>query len=411
MADFHLVDIHGWEYDLHSVYTAYMGYFQLHGIPWYERSWGHLFSTFDDFLSFSWPVITVTDARTGRAHIVTRLTSIGAFVKMIKTRFGDTLPLVDHILKITPFETQQRHLRTISDYQTYQKLHQTMPAVMLGALKARIRSGDPKSVIDLWHQRNKTFIAIDFECAERNAATILEWGYTAVRCGHLETKGHYVISEFVDKVQNRHNPTFPWQFGESQVLNRNKLPQIIQAVVASLASPDSETTPNELVLVSHSAAEDLKRLEEMKIKVPHNVLIVDLVALESSLFRSGVRGTMLDARTGKSRQPGSTLSLRSIMHSLSVTLDYPLHNAGNDAFACLLAMQLLVDPKNTRVPATPPVNNRPLSTPSPSAFGRTRTTSNNVTMPVDDEGRLPSRRLSISATDALSAQMVRATIG
>lgn len=52
----------------------------------YDRSWGHLFSSFEEFLAFEWPVITVTDAWTGRAHIVTRLTSVGAFLRMIKTR-------------------------------------------------------------------------------------------------------------------------------------------------------------------------------------------------------------------------------------------------------------------------------------------------------------------------------------
>lgn len=52
----------------------------------YERSWGVLFESFEEFLSFSWPVITVTDCWTGKAHIVTRMTSIGAFLKMIKTR-------------------------------------------------------------------------------------------------------------------------------------------------------------------------------------------------------------------------------------------------------------------------------------------------------------------------------------
>lgn len=34
---------------------------------------------------------------------------------------------------------------------------------------------------------------------------------------------------------------------------------------SSLASPDSETTPNNIVLVTHSAAEDLRRIEELKI--------------------------------------------------------------------------------------------------------------------------------------------------
>lgn len=52
----------------------------------HDRTWGRFFETFEQFLAFSWPVITVTDARTGRAHIVTRMSSIAAFVKMIKTQ-------------------------------------------------------------------------------------------------------------------------------------------------------------------------------------------------------------------------------------------------------------------------------------------------------------------------------------
>jgi hypothetical protein len=59
---------------------------------------------------------------------------------------------------------------------------------------------------------------------------------------------------------------------------------------------------------------------------------------------------MLDAKTGLPRQSNSLLSLRSILHSLHVPLDFALHNSGNDAFACLLAFQMLVDPKKTQVP-------------------------------------------------------------
>jgi len=60
---------------------------------------------------------------------------------------------------------------------------------------------------------------------------------------------------------------------------------------------------------------------------------------------------MLDAKTGLPRQPNSLLSLRAILHSLHVPIDFALHNSGNDAFACLLVFQMLVDPKNTQVPA------------------------------------------------------------
>ena len=135
---------------------------------------------------------------------------------------------------------------------------------------------------------------------------------------------------------------------------------------SSLASPDSETQANNLVLVTHSATEDLRRFDEMKIskflsdelllsftlgsELPHNLLVVDVTIYESCLFKAGLRGAMLDAKTGLPRQPSSLLSLRSILHSLHVPLDFALHNSGNDAFACLLVFQMLVDPKNTQAP-------------------------------------------------------------
>jgi len=52
-------------------------------------------------------------------------------------------------------------------------------------------------------------------------------------------------------------------------VSKNKMPQIIQAIISSLASPDSETQANTLILVTHSATEDLLRLEEMKISTRH----------------------------------------------------------------------------------------------------------------------------------------------
>ncbi|KAF8838680.1 hypothetical protein BDN67DRAFT_933350 [Paxillus ammoniavirescens] len=365
MSDFHLVDPQGWEYDLQSVYSAYMGYFQLHGVLWYDRTWGQFFETFEQFLGFSWPVITVTDTWTGRAHIATRMTSIGAFLKMIKTRFGETLPQVDNMLIIQPFETSQRHLRTVTDWPTYKKLHSTLPAVALAAFKARVRSGDPKAIRELWAKKDKAFLAIDFEWSERNDNSCLEWGYAAVRCGHLDTagawppvpdvnyrKGHYIISEYVDKVFNKLSPTVPWQyaFGESQVIPKTKLPRIIQSVLSSLVSPDSETIANNLVLVGHGIQADLQRLEAMKIKLPNNVLTVDTALLERAMFTSGERGPMQDRKTGKVRSPGSTLSLGGLLHSLGVDPPCAMHNAGNDAFMTLLVFQKMVDPEGTVVP-------------------------------------------------------------
>jgi hypothetical protein len=74
----------------------------------------------------------------------------------------------------------------VSDYVTYSRLHATLPAAYIAAVKARVRSGEPKVIRELWRKRDKTFLAIDFEWNERNEHTVMEWGYAALRCGHLE---------------------------------------------------------------------------------------------------------------------------------------------------------------------------------------------------------------------------------
>lgn len=81
----------------------------LQGKGRYERSWGHHFQSFEEFLAFSWPVIIVTDSWTGRAHIVTRLNSIGAFLKMIKTRYFPVslLPLPTQTQSLASFQIRR----------------------------------------------------------------------------------------------------------------------------------------------------------------------------------------------------------------------------------------------------------------------------------------------------------------
>ena len=74
----------------------------------------------------------------------------------------------------------------MSDYSSYKKLHSTLPAALLSAFKARVRAGEPKAIKELWGKKDKTFMTIDFEWSERNEKSILEWGFAAVRCGHLE---------------------------------------------------------------------------------------------------------------------------------------------------------------------------------------------------------------------------------
>jgi hypothetical protein len=98
------------------------------------------------------------------------------------------------MLIVQAFETTPRRLHTITDWTTYKKLHATLPAAAFAAYKAHVRGGDPKAIRELWTQKDKTFLAVDFEWSERNPNAALEWGYAAVRCWHLDA---YVIHHLV----------------------------------------------------------------------------------------------------------------------------------------------------------------------------------------------------------------------
>lgn len=94
--------------------------------------------------------------------------------------------MVDNILRITPFETSQKHLRTLSDYSQYKKLFHTLPAAVLSAMRVRVHEGEPKAIRQLWNSKDKTFLSVSFEWSERNTSSCLEFGYSAVRCSHLD---------------------------------------------------------------------------------------------------------------------------------------------------------------------------------------------------------------------------------
>lgn len=58
---------------------------------------------------------------------------------------------------------------------------------------------------------------------------------------------------------------------------------------------------------------------------------------------------MIDSH-GKPRAPKTTISLPAALASLGVDARWSFHNSGNDAFSCLLALQMLIDRDNTKVP-------------------------------------------------------------
>jgi hypothetical protein len=96
-----------------------------------------------------------------------------------------------------------------------------------------------------------------------------------------------------------------------------------------------------------------------------------MMVYERALYSAGLRGVMTDPKTEKPRLNGSSLSFENFLLSLTIpsapnspnTLSpqpqpispivlpqCTLHNAGNDAFMCLFALQKLLEPTGTLVP-------------------------------------------------------------
>jgi len=132
-----------------------------------------------------------------------------------------------------------------------------------------------------------------------------------------------------------------------------------------------------MVLVIHGNGDNIARLEEMKIKFPANMLILDAATFERSLFKAGYRGSMLDPKTGAPRLTSSSLSLENLVRSFGIRqLDgAPAHNSGNDAFKCLFSLQMMLE--GVEGTAVPPLKIK------------RRVLNRGVTMPNIDTGSFP----------------------
>jgi hypothetical protein len=93
--------------------------------------------------------------------------------------------------------------------------------------------------------------------------------------------------------------------------------------------------------------------DTLRTGIPSNVLVVDTTTFERQLFLAGRRPELaqLDPYNPQQpRQPGSTLSLTNLLRTFGIEPERTckMHNAGNDAFMALTALQLLLEP-NTKI--------------------------------------------------------------
>ncbi|KAL7414729.1 hypothetical protein BDY24DRAFT_413946 [Mrakia frigida] len=374
----------GFELDLHNCFSSFIVHYEKKEVPWFERTWGPLFTSFDSFLSFGWATMVVVDGRTGKAHIVIKEKSVGAFAKMVKIKFNESLPKLPNVFPIVPSAHFIAPLRNISAYSEYKKLHATLPVVELEALKDRLRRGDERSIRKIWEGRKSNFFM--------GSSSV---GTASMRCAQLDNAGrwlpvpetnyrrsHLIVAPYSTTSMNstRPNKSDAYALGTSYVSDGDGLVKYISSIVASLAGPDSDREPNSLVLVGHNIEETLFRFHELRrsLVLPSNVLIIDVATLERNIYRSLPRHQS-SSSSSSGRDSRDRLSLQQTLSMLKVPVFSEFGNTGNDAFYALVAFQTLLDPSTVPPPprySTPPQRSTPATAISrPSALNTRRMSS------------------------------------
>lgn len=382
MSDTVLVNPRLYNQDLHDAYSGFMGYFGRKGIPWYTQSYSSFFSSFDAFLAFGWGCVVVVDVRSGKGHVCIRTEgnnvngntgpvgvggaqvaggsgkeggTLQQFARMIKTRFGESLPKLTNQLPVQPAESNPRQIRLVSDINSYKRLAATIPSAETNLKKKRLRSGDVSAVRAAWEGRQHNFLSIELTWWEKGNGVVLEAGVCACRARNIHVMGawppnpeenyrraHYVVSEWLDKRTNtnHHMPSHPRNYahGPSQSVSMTSLERVLNATISGLAEPEAEGL-NPLVILTIG---DSSRLGELKnVHIPSNVTFIDVSNFERSIQRN------LLASKGQHQDINGLahLNLRGIVSSLGIPIPphISIHNSGNAAFYMMLAFQKLVD--------------------------------------------------------------------
>ncbi|WRT66537.1 uncharacterized protein IL334_003496 [Kwoniella shivajii] len=383
--------------DLHSIYAAYLGLFESSNTDWWDKSWGGYFTTFNDFLGFGWEVMVVVDSGTGKPHIAVRREQIALFAKMIRTRFGESLPKdPPTTLPLDPVPTRNLSLRkliTIRDLTSYRKLAQTLPSAELSYLRARVRNGEVGVAEQLFYaggssgERDTGGVGVrdngvgyTFACvkstwwekggspyglipgigrtqgsknSQNGKGLVLEVGVATLRCANLRAvnvwppvpdenyrKSHYIVEEWVDKRANISPPNHPraYAFGTSRFIAEKDVEKILDANVGALASQEGDSNANTLVLLTLGDPQPLPLPASSTL--PSNILHLDVLALELNLLK---RAQDQDLPGIPDRhQPLNSLAALLQTLQIPVTPFAPLGNAGNEAYYTLLAFQKLM---------------------------------------------------------------------
>ncbi|KAF9485268.1 hypothetical protein BDN70DRAFT_871278 [Pholiota conissans] len=194
-------------------------------------------------------------------------------------------------------------------------------------------------VRNLWAAKGGVWCALDFESWELEHSVMTEFGWSLVgwRDGQkIEECGHIIVDEGRKYANSQYVPDHRYNYmfqGKSEIVKKTVVKQRVQDMIAKLA----EFGP--IFLVFHDNTSDIKDLGTLGVNLEGLSYMLPEAAVENGIFAVDT-ADLIAALLGE--EGGNKRSLEKMCSLLQIRTSY-LHNAGNDAYYTLKALEAMAE--------------------------------------------------------------------
>ena len=182
---------------------------------------------------------------------------------------------------------------------------------------------------------------MDFEWWENVPNNVLEFGYALVRTNYLSKRDdvhwpptpedNFRRCHFNVRMDNNENGHYnndddnnKFLFGLTKDINKSNIKFILESILSSVSSPDSNNECNECVIVGYNIHTTIKKLKQVfKINIPTNMHIIDIGLLHQSINANGL----------------GVFPFRSLLEAFQI----PLKGVGNTGNNAMYALECFIN--------------------------------------------------------------------
>lgn len=298
--------------DLKELYLTTLHQFEEYYDLLFEKTYADIFKSFENFLksflqvqpkqtiSFNaqngwlpgWPAFVVIDKNLN-GHVCVEETVAKNYFKLLSKRFQtDKIRIPRYCSSVCPHpDFKPTEVKYIKDYSHYTHLYHGFSSHVASIQRTRVRRSSPRECSKLWLSRKHTFLALDADFWENVPVNIIEFGYAVCRAGYLTSRDDVHWPPIpVDNYRRAHykvrgprveGGVKPFVFGDTKTIQKISVNIVLDSLISSLASPETSSEANDLVILGYGIHDKLKNL---KLAIPSNVLVIDVGKLHQMMY-------------------------------------------------------------------------------------------------------------------------------